>query len=320
MEGITEAMHDVTALFTPLQVGHKTLSNRIVMPPMVVLRGVTTPEGREWYGRRAQGGVGLVIVEATSVVGFGSDHTAENLRPLVQAIHTGGALAGIQLFPGRLRQRVSPAQLTELEIEGLVGRYRTAAEICAGAGFDGVEPHGAHGYLLNQFFSSVQNQRTDAYGGTQEKRGRLAIRIVEAIHPIASEAGMLVLYRHTPVGAGYGIQESLALADRLVKAGVDILVISPGSATAPGDRAAPFMQFDAPVITVTELDRVERALEVLHEQRSSLVAVGRGLIAEPDWPRKVREGQWDEIVACTHCDDCHADLRNQVPVGCSQWN
>ena len=202
-------MHNVTVLFTPLQVGKKSLRNRIVMPPMVVRRGVTTPEGCAWYGRRAQGGVGLVIVEATSVVDFGSLLTADNLHPLVKAIHDGGALAAIQLFPGRLGQRVSPAQLTELEIEILVDQYRTAADACATAGFDGIEPHGAHGYLLNQFFSPVQNQRTDAYGFTINGRGRLAIRIVEAIRPIATEAGMLVLYRHTPIGAGYGIQESL---------------------------------------------------------------------------------------------------------------
>jgi 2,4-dienoyl-CoA reductase-like NADH-dependent reductase (Old Yellow Enzyme family) len=313
-------MRDVTPLFTPLNVGDKTLHNRIVMPPMVVRRGVTTPESCVWYGRRAQGGVGLVIVEATGVVGFGTTLAAKNLRPLAKAIHDGGALAAIQLFPGRLGQCVSPAQLTELEIEILVDQYRTAAEVCARASFDGVEPHGAHGYLLNQFFSPVQNQRTDAYGFTINGRGRLAIRIVEAIRPIATEAQMLILYRHTPVGAGYGIRESLALADRLVSAGVDVLDISPGSDSAPGDRAAPFMQFGVPVIAVTELDRVERALEVLREKRASLVAVGRGLIADPDWPHKVREGRWEEIVACTYCDDCHADLDNGVPVGCSQWN
>ena len=221
-------MNDVTALFTPLETKHKTLRNRIVMPPMVVNRGLTTPEACEWYGRRAQGGVGLVIVQATNVTDFGDVLVADKLRPLVDAVHTGGALAAIQLFPGKRGQDVSPAQLTRQEIEDLVAQYRTAAEICAAAGFDGVEPHGAHRFLLNQFFSPIHNERTDEYGGSLAARARLALRIVETIRPIAAEAGMLILYRHTPVWSGYGIEESLVLAEWLVEAGVDVLDISPG--------------------------------------------------------------------------------------------
>ena len=312
-------MQDITPLFKPLQVKHKTLRNRVVMPPMVVNRGLTTPAAHEWYGRRAQGGVGLVIVQATNVTDFGDAYTAENLRPLVDSIHEGGALAAIQLFPGSIGQEVSPGQLTREEIDGLVAQYRTAAEICAGAGFDGVEPHGAHRYLLNQFFSPEHNRRTDAYGGTLARRARLALQILETIRPIASNAGMLVLYRHTPVWSGYGIEESLLLAEWLVEAGVDILDISPASDAAPGDRAAPFTQLGVPVIAVNELDRLERALEVLREERASLVAVGRGLIADPDWPSKVRDGRLEEIIVCTSCDACFDDLRNGIPVGCSEW-
>jgi len=313
-------MIDVTPLFAPLQVGPKTLSNRIVMPPMVVNRGLATPQGAEWYGRRAQGGVGLVIVEATDVVDFPEALTATNLRPLVDDIHQGGALAAIQIFPGVRGQATVPHQLTSQEIQELVADYVVAVEICAQAGFDAVEPHGAHGFLLNQFFSPVQNRRTDAYGATPEGRMRMALTIVEAIRPIVDGAGMLLLYRHTPVGRGYGIEESVTLARRLVEAGVDILDISPASDAAPGDRAAPFMELGVPVIAVNELDRVDRALEVLREKRATLVAVGRGLIADPDWPAKVRQHRLDEIIACTGCDQCHDDLGHDEPVGCAQWD
>lgn len=312
--------YDVTPLFTPLRVKHKTLRNRVVMPPMVVNRGLTTSAGQEWYGRRAQGGVGLVIVQATNVSSFGIEFTAQNLQPLVDAIHAGGALAAIQLFPGaRGGRRGAPGQLTRQEIEELVAHYHTAAQVCAGAGFDGIEPHGAHRYLLNQFFSPEKNQRTDEYGVTFAGRSRLALQIVETIRPIADEAGMLILYRHTPIGSGYDIHESVALAKKLVEAGLDILDISPASDASPGDRAAPFMKLGVPVIAVNQLDRVERALEALREKRATLVAVGRGLIADPDWPTKVREGRLDEIVVCTGCDQCHDDLGNHMPVGCSQW-
>jgi 2,4-dienoyl-CoA reductase-like NADH-dependent reductase (Old Yellow Enzyme family) len=317
--------YDTSPLFTPLQIGPKSVRNRIVMPPMVVNRdlagedGDASHGGRTWYGRRAQGGVGLVIVEATNVVDFGSKYAAEGLRPLADAIHQGGALAAIQLFPGVRGQATTPAQMTVRQIDRLVDHYDAAAEICAQAGFDGVEPHGAHSYLLNQFFSPAKNERTDAYGGDLAGRMRLALRIVEAIRPITDRAAMLLLYRHTPVGAGYGIEDSLVLAEALVQAGVDVLDLSPSSEAAPGDRAAPFMPLGVPVIAVNQLDRVERALEVLREERATLVAVGRGLIADPDWPLKVREGRLDEIVTCTYCDSCHEDLRSGAPVGCSQW-
>ena len=310
---------DVTPLFAPLHVKGKTMRNRIVMPPMVVNRGLATPEGRAWYGQHAAGGVGLVIVEATHVVDFGTQLTAENLRPLVQAIQRGGALAAIQLFPGVRGQEVTPADLSREDIRGMVAQYRLAAEACAGAGFDGIEPHGAHGYLLNQFFSPEQNRRGDEYGVTPAGRMRLALEIVDAVRPIAAGAGMLLLYRHTPLGPGYGIPESLALAEALVRADVDILDISPASVSAPADNAAPFMKLGAPVIGVNEMDRLPRALEALRENRATLIAVGRGLIADAEWPAKVREGRCEDILVCTGCDECFAYLDRGEQVRCAVW-
>jgi len=313
-------MDDVKALFEPLQVKSKVLRNRIVMPPMVVNRGVITPESQEWYGRRAEGGVGMVIVESTSVVRFGLDYHAENLQPLVQSIHNSGALAAIQLYPGMIGQPDSPTQMTTEQIEQLVAQFRVAVKICAEAGFDGVEPHGAHGFLLNQFFSPIQNKRTDEYGDTLEGLMRLALSIVKTIHDVAENKDMLILYRHTPIGAGYDIEESLILAEELVKAGLDILDVSPASDSTPADNAAPFMKFGIPIIAVNEMDNVQRACGALREKRAALIAVGRGLIADPDWANKVCEGRMDEIVECIHCNECFNDLSKGIPVGCTQWN
>jgi 2,4-dienoyl-CoA reductase-like NADH-dependent reductase (Old Yellow Enzyme family) len=309
----------VDSLFRPLRVKSRELRNRVVMPPMVTLRGLTGRAGVEWYGRHAAGGVGLVIVEATPVQRFGSDFTADSLRPLVEAIHGGGALAAIQLFPTRRLSFQVPVDLTVGELEEMVGRYVIAARVCREAGFDGIEPHGAHGYLLNQFFSPVQNRRTDEYGGNIENRMRLALEIVEAVRP-ACGSGMLLLYRHTPTGHGYGMEESLLLAQGLVERGVDILDISPSSGEKPGDRAVPFTGLGVPVIAVGELDRVERSLEVLNEGRADLVAVGRGLIADPDWPIKVREGRLEEIVECVRCNTkCYGHLRQGIAIECAEW-
>lgn len=310
---------DVTPLFTPLDVRGHRLRNRVVMPPMVQLRPITAPEGIAWYGERARGGAGLVIVEATSVFRFGPELTAGNLAPLVDAIHQGGALAAIQLYPWHFGQTISPADLARDEIDALVAAYETAARTCAEAGFDGVEPHGAHGYLLNRFFAPGQNERIDEYGGSLENRMRLALRIVETVKA-ALPSDRLLLYRHTPVGEGYGMKDSLVLAGQLVQAGVDVLDVSPASAERPGDRAAPFMDLGVPVIAVNALDVVERALEVLAEGRADLVAVGRGLIADPEWPNKVQEGRFDEIVSCTYCNGCFDDLAADAPVGCTLWS
>ncbi|NLS76333.1 MAG: hypothetical protein GXY76_03640 [Chloroflexi bacterium] len=310
---------DVTPLFQPLCVRGKTLRNRIVMPPMVVLHGLTRPSGIEWYARRARGGAALVIIESTAANRFVSELTAENLKPLVEGIHHYGALAAIQLSPITRGSRVSPADLDRQQIESIVCHYRIAAQTCVEAGFDGVEPHGAHGYLLNQFFSPEQNRRADEYGGDLENRMRLALRIVREIRPILGPHRLL-LYRHTPVGPGYGIAESVTLAKRLVAEGVDILDISPSSIEAPGDRAAPFRGLGAPVIAVNNLDDPGRAVEALAAGRADLIAVGRGLIADPEWPNKVREGRLGEVVACIQCDQgCHGNLDRGEPVACTQW-
>jgi NADPH2 dehydrogenase len=229
-------------------------------------------------------------------------------------------VAAIQIFPGRRGERVTPADVTTETIRQLLDQYRLAAEICAEAGFDGIEPHGAHGYLLNRFFSPNDNARTDEYAAqTMAGRMRLGLEFVAVLRPIAVQAGMLLLYRHTPVRLGYGIDDSLIFAKELLQAGVDVLDISPASDVAPGDRSAPFMQLGAPVIAVNLLDQPERALEVLNKKRATLVAIGRGLIADPDLPNKVREGRLGDIVGCIRCDQCNNDLRSGIAVGCQMW-
>ena len=313
-------MTNVKPLFTPLTVKTTTLRNRIVMPPMVQVRDIVSPEGIAWYARRAQGGVALVIVEATGVNRFGDDLTVKTLKPLVDAVHDAGALIAVQLFPVSFGRSVTPAGLDADEIDAIIADYRTATRICADAGFDGVEPHGAHGYLINRFFSPMQNRRTDGWNGDLKARMRFALTIVNTIRPTCDDGGMLLLYRHTPVGKGYGIEESLVLAQALVDAGVDVLDLSPSSVDAPGDRAAPFMGLGVPCIAVGNLDVVERALEVRNAGRADLVAIGRGLIADPDWPIKVQTGRFDDIVKCIKCDvKCFGNLRKRIPVECTQW-
>lgn len=311
-------MSDYSILFEPLTVKGLTLRNRIVVPPMVSNRDLTGPDAVAWYGSFAAGGAGLVIVEAARIHRFGHELTAENLRPLVEAIHDHGAAAAIQLFFAPPDGRDTPAKLTLENLSTALQQFATAAQISLGAGFDGVEPHGAHGYLLNQFFSPLRNTRTDGYGGPLEHRMRLGLEVVSAVREAIGPEAVL-LYRHTPVEEGsYDVLESLEFARRLVGAGVDVLDLSPSSREAPGDLAAPFKALGlAPVIAVGRLGEPARAREALAEGRCDLVAIGRGQIADPDWARKVERGDLDDLITCTECDQgCFGNLRMGKPVEC----
>ena len=310
----------VGLLFEPLTVKGLTLRNRLVLPPMVPNRFLGGEDGRAWYGARA-GGVGLVILEATAVERFGRDLTVENLKALADVVHGAGAALAIQLFPVTFGTKVAPADLTPARMAVILEQYRVATRMCVAAGFEGVEPHGAHGYVLNQFFSPARNTRTDEYGaGTPAGRMRYGLEVARACRAELG-ASRLLLYRHTPVEDGsYGIEDSLAFAAELVAAGVDILDISPASDKLPADRAAPFRRCGVPVIAVNGMDRSRRAVEALREGRADLIAVGRGLIADPQWVQKVRAGRSKEIIRCVRCNEgCFGRLRQGLPIGCMKW-
>jgi 2,4-dienoyl-CoA reductase-like NADH-dependent reductase (Old Yellow Enzyme family) len=316
-----EASRDVQLLFRPFTVKGVTLANRIVVPPMAQNRPLNRDEGIRWYRRMAAEGPGLVIVEATRVDRFASDYTAENLRPLVDVIHEKDTKAAIQLFPVPIGEEWTPGDVSLARIAELVQEFARAARVCVDAGFDGVELHGAHGYLINQFFSPAANKRHDQYGGSLENRCRFSLELTRACRDAAGDR--LLLYRHTPVEKdSYSVEDSFALTDRLLETGVDILDISPGSSRRPGDLAAPFKHRypQVPVIAVRRLEVVSRAVEVLREGRADLVAVGRGMIVDATWPRKVRLGQFDQIIECNECSvGCFDRLWKGQLVGCVQW-
>jgi len=270
---------------------------------MVQCRPLTSAEGVAWYRRLAAGGAGLVIVEATGVPGFGQELTVETLTPLVEAIHAEGAAAAIQLFPIRFGTEADPNNLSVGKVDVIVELYGRAARICKEAGFDGVEPHGAHGYLINQFFMPDKNQRTDEYGGSLENRCRFGLQIVERIK---AEIGddLLIFYRHTPVGEAYSMDDSLVMAKSLIAAGVDVLDISPAMGEVTAELAAPFKTFGVPVIAVGGMDDPVAANEALAAGRCDLVAVGRQLLAGADWPNQLAAGTPEAATQCVKCNKC----------------
>lgn len=307
-------------LFAPLSIRHLRLKNRVVVPPMVQVRPITSAEGLAWYRRLAAGGSGLVIVQATSIAAFGSDLTAQTLKPLSEVIHQAGAAAAVQLFLPSAGDKQEPGVFSPRELEGGIEQFALAAEICCQAGFDGVEPHGAHGYLLNQFFMPDRNGRADEYGGSPDNRCRLGVRIVEAIRRRVGPRP-LIFYRHTPVGKAYTIEDSLLFARRLVEAGLDVLDISPAKDKVAGDLAAPFKtDLQVLVIAAAGMDDPDAAADAIRCGRCDLVAIGRQLIADARWPAKVEQGKLADIVPCTKCSKgCFRNLGAGKPVECVLW-
>ncbi len=324
-------MSECELLFSPLTVKGTTLRNRIVMPPMMTMMGHGADQWMHWYGARAEGGAGLIIVEAIPVNLFQHASFADSLRATVDLVHSHGAAVALQLFQRPetpAGEPISPSggphgrEVTEDELAQIVARFAHAAREAERVGFDGAEPHGAHGFFLNQFISPATNRRRDLYGGLLENRMRLGLQIVKAIRQEVLD-DFLLLYRHTAVGEQYGLGDSIPFAQELEEKGVDILDISPSTADndAPhaGLAAAIKAEVSVPIIAVGGMQDPEAAEAVLREQKADLVAIGRGLIADAHLPRKIQEDRMDEVIECVQCGKlCFGNLQKGVPIGCAQ--
>jgi len=314
----------MVSLIDPLTVRGFVLRNRIVMPPM--LTGLASSGGEvtealiEHYVRRAQH-VGLVVVEASFVseagkrvegqFGVHSDSMVPGLKKLAEAIHEMGACTVLQIAHSGSKSSVANVrplapsydgrskELTKEEIKAVVLEFARAAERAVLAGFDGVELHGAHGFLLNQFFSPLANRRLDEYGGSLENRMRFPLEVAKAVKRVVG--GRLLLYR---LGAddmspgGNTVEDAKALARRLEEEGVDIIDVSGGmcgGSPAQLDGVEGYFIPQAreiknavkvPVIGVGGIRSFDYANRVIEEGWVDMVAVGRELLRDPDWAKK----------------------------------
>ena len=343
-------------LFTPITINGMTVRNRIVVPPMDTGYGSTQHEVTDqliaYHRRRAEGGMGLIIVEYTSVdpggrctetqLGIYDDHLIPGFRRLTAAVHEHGAKIALQIHHGGVRAKpdysggqivapsaipdagvgVVPRELTIPEIEALVEAFGQAARRAAEAGFDAVEIHGAHGYLINQFLSPWFNRREDAYGGNWEKRLRFALEVVHRVRETVGPAfpvGFRIIGEEVPLGSGLTLRDTTRIAVRLQQAGIDMIHVSVGN-TAPslGLVVAPMAKnwgfnvyaaaavkraVDIPVITVGRITDVRLADRIVSGGHADMVAMGRASLADPDFPNKAREGRLDEIRRCFGCAD-----------------
>ena len=316
-------MFVLVGLLDPLEVKGLTLENRIVMPPMhtglATTEGAVTDELIEHYTRRSKA-LGLLIVEHSYVsldgrrserqLGICDDGLVPGLEKLCSSVHATGTSVAIQInHAGRSASMeitgtrpVAPSPIGDArklrvdEIEAITEAFAVAAERAMRACFDGVEVHGAHGYLLNQFFSPLTNRRRDKYGGSLENRMRFPLEVVERVKERVR--GRLLLYRLSSDDLhpeGIKIENSMKFAVMLEEAGVDIIDVSGGLC---GDRPVQLQNrqgffipqaqkikevVNVPVIGVGGITDPKYANMLIQEGRVDLVAVGRALLKDPDW-------------------------------------
>jgi 2,4-dienoyl-CoA reductase-like NADH-dependent reductase (Old Yellow Enzyme family) len=315
-------------LFDPIDIPRTALRlrNRVVMPPMNMddagPGGVVGERAIEHYVRRARGGVGLIIVAAAYVredgklspnqLGIAVDGHIEPLTRLAQAIQDNGAAAAIQIhhaggvasprniggapiapsggvFPG------ADADLTAHEIEVLVQAFGDAAGRARAAGFDAVELHGAHGFLVTQFLSPATNRRRDRYGGSDENRLRFALECLAAMREATAPDYPIfvrISAREDKPG-GITLDDGCRIAQALAQAGACVIDVSASldlrAEPEPGYMVplayAVKRAVAVPVIAVGRLHYPELANRVIAEGQADLVAVGSQLLRQPDWPR-----------------------------------
>lgn len=354
----------VQALFAPFRLGNLELPTRVVMAPMTRSfspGGVPNAKVVEYYRRRAAAGVGLIVTEGTTVGHkaangypnvprfYGEDALA-GWKQVVDAVHAEGGKIVPQLWHvGNVRklgtepdasvpgygpmEKVKDGQvvvhgMTQADIDEVIAAFAQAARDAKAIGMDGMEIHGAHGYLIDQFFWEGSNQRTDGYGGDLAARSRFAIELIQAVRAAVGPDFPIILRYSQWKQQDYTARlvqtpEQLeAFLKPLSDAGVDIFhcstrrfwepefegsdlnlagwtrkltgkpTITVGSVGLDGE----FLQFMVKTDKVAEPASLENLLERLNKEEFDLVAVGRALLVDPDWALKVREGREQDIL------------------------
>lgn len=303
---------------------------------MADAEGRVTAWHRLHYPTRAVGGVALVMVEASAVeargrisprdLGLWQDSQVPGLAELASMIRAHGAVAGIQLAhagrkaegvgipvaPSALPFRVGEAAPLALELEelpGIVAAFEAAARRARDAGFQVIEIHAAHGYLLNQFLSSLTNQRQDAYGGDLFHRFRLLEAVVVALRRIWEGPLWVRISAEEYEAAGHHLAEAVAVARLLKPLGIDLLDVSSGGVTPVAVPAGPGYQvpFAAtlrreaglPVAAVGMITSPAQAETLVRSDQADVVLLGRALLRQPYWPLQAAQdlhadGPWPE--------------------------
>jgi 2,4-dienoyl-CoA reductase-like NADH-dependent reductase (Old Yellow Enzyme family)/ribulose 1,5-bisphosphate synthetase/thiazole synthase len=340
----------LTHLFSPIQIGRMTAKNRLLMSAMSINFGVdennyVTDQLTGYLAARARGGAGMILVggggvhptglELPGLPALWEDACIPALKKMVGTVKAFDTCFGVQLMHGGRQsyhdRKVAPSaipapavvkgvprELSVEEIAEMVGAFGDAARRCRDAGFDFVEVHGAHGYLINQFLSPNANHRNDQYGGSFENRIRF---FLELLADIKAKTGAdfpvgLRINGEDYIDGGWTLDDALRLAPILEQNGADYLHVSAGvygsrQLTIPsmyvehacfvGLAEAVKQVVTIPVVGVGRIKSPELADRILKEGRVDVVAMGRALIADPMLPEKARAGNLKAIRPCIGC-------------------
>lgn len=326
-------------LIKSLQTDKLTLKNRLVMPPMATAKskedGKVSSDVLDYYNEKSQGGyISLIIIEHSFILQQGKasanqmsvadDSVVEGLKELSNIIHKNGSKTVMQInFAGSAaKSEISgeevvapsevvnplhggevPRELTKEEIKNIVVAFGEAAIRVKEAGFDGVEIHSAHGYLLNQFFSPLSNKREDKYGGNVYNRIRIHLQVIKAVREAVGEDFPILLR----LGAsdykdgGITIEDSKIAAREFEKAGVDILDISGGFCgyARPGVKEPGYFSplteeikkvVSIPVILTGGVKEAKEAEQLLAEGKADLIGVARAIYKDSKWAERAIKG------------------------------
>ena len=348
-------MERLQHILSPVTVKNVEIPNRVVMPPMGTnlgnADGTVSEANMAYLKRRAKGGPGLIITEIGAAhpdgiaidtqLGAYDDRFKPGLAKLVKVAHEAGSKIFMQihhagreslhmLSKGRavgpsaipsIIYRMPPREMTSHDIEETIGAFGSAARRAREAGFDGVELHCAHGYLLHQFLSILSNQRTDEYGGaTLKERARFVVEVINAVRSEVGDAFPVSIRISTEefIRGGYTADDMQTILPDFVSAGVDIIHASFGTHGSPGGITSAPIEYapgfnarfarkvkdvvDVPVIAVGRFNDPALADEIIERGDADLVAFGRQFLADPDFLIKAREGRPEDIRRCIACN------------------
>ncbi|WP_338059173.1 NADH:flavin oxidoreductase [Clostridium beijerinckii] len=328
-------------LFSEFSIKNIEIKNRICVPPMVVglaKDGYVTSENLDRYKELAKGGPGLIIQEATCInkdgrlsekqIGIWEDNQIEGLKNIVNAVHEEGCKIFIQIHhagvTGISKSPLCPSpyeykgfagtvigrEMTKEDIESIQKDYIEAVRRAYEAGYDGVELHGCHGYLISQFLNKNVNKRTDEYGTNPE---RFVLEILEGIRKVTPEEFVIGIRLG---GFEPSIEDGVSYAKILDKSGIDFLDISYGffneqeiniskdykysNAVYAAEKIK--QEVSIPVFAVNGINSAEIAEEILNETNVDIVDIGKGILINPNWANHAMDGK--DTGKCLNCAKC----------------
>jgi len=326
----------------------------------------------DYWVERAKGGVGLILIGSAYIspeskggifqVGIYADYLIDGLKRLTDTVHQNGAKIGIQIqhrgrqtegmssgfhsvapspisaeLPPQPRVTLSkeiPRELIGEEIKDIIKKFGEAAGRAKKAGFDVVEIHGAHGYLINEFLSPYSNKRKDEYGGSVENRERFALETISSVRKAVGDDFPLIFRISADefIDGGRTLEDNRTFAPKLEKAGIDLISVTGGMdksiiiASAPMDvPATPFTYLAAaikevvniPVSVANKINDPELAETILEKGQADFICMARALHADPYFPKKAQEGRKEDISICIGCLEGCIDLKErQYSIGC----